>query len=153
IAIQPKAAKAYASRGEVWRLKGDLVHALEDQNRAIEIAPKLSVTYIHRGDTYRYMGSFDRAIADYDHALELVPGYTPELPGRSLTYEKMGDLARAKAEFEKTLSSPWQDKSDISRKSLDIARAHLAALASGVAPPVILAAPAQVTSETSIPTP
>jgi tetratricopeptide (TPR) repeat protein len=153
IALEPKAAKAYAGRGEVWRLKGDLVRALQDQDRAIEIAPKLSVGYIHRGDTYRYMGSFDRALADYDHAAEIVPDFTPASTGRGLTYEKMGDLARAKAEFEKALSSTWQDKSDISGKSLETARAHLAALESGVAPPTIPAAPAQVTSETSIPTP
>jgi uncharacterized caspase-like protein len=70
-----------------------------------------------------------------------------------LTYEKMGDLARARAEFEKALASKSKFRGSNAGKSLETARAHLAALDSGTPPPVIPAAPTKVTSETSIPTP
>ena len=65
----------------------------------------------------------------------------------------MGDHTRARIEFKKTLASKSQHRSDISKSSLETAVAHLAALNSGAPLPVIVTAPAQVKSVTSIPAP
>jgi tetratricopeptide (TPR) repeat protein len=153
IRLQPRIGKPYANRGTVWRLKGDLDRALQDQNRAIEIQDKAPVYIVTRGDTYRYRGDFQQALADYDRALALVPDYIPAMTGRGLTFEKMGNLLRARSEFDRALRSPSQIRSDVTKSSLDTARAQLAALDSGVPPPSIPAAPAKAASETSIPTP
>jgi tetratricopeptide (TPR) repeat protein len=153
IRLNPGYWTSYANRGEAWRLKGDLEHALADQNRAIQIDPKSATSYVLRDDTYRYRDDFSHALADYDQALNISPDYIPAYTGRGLTYEKMADLRRARDEFEKALASPSQFKADIAKSAIETARAHLAALDSGAAQPVIPAAPSKVTSETSIPTP
>jgi uncharacterized caspase-like protein len=75
------------------------------------------------------------------------------LTGRGLTFEKAGDLAHAREDFKKALTSSEQLKIDDNRTSLDTARSRLAAYDSGDAQPTIPAAPARVTSVTSIPTP
>jgi len=153
IRFAPQQPRPYAVRGDVWRLKGDLERALQDQDRAVELGGKEPVPLLLRGDTYRYKGDLEHALADYDHALEIFPDYIPAYAGRGLTYEKMGDLARARSEFEKALHSLSPIRSDINGSSLATARAHLAALDSGVAPPVIAPVPAKAVSATSIPTP
>ncbi len=157
IRLRPNSPLAYTARGVIWRMKGDLDRALQDQNHAVEIAGDaaayIAVYFFARGDTYRYLGEFDRAITDYNRALELLPGYIAAYTGRGLTYEKMGDPVHARAEFEKALNSNSQIRAELSRSGLETARAHLAALDSGVAPPVIPAAPAKAASTTSIPTP
>jgi tetratricopeptide (TPR) repeat protein len=135
IRLDPKWYNAHANRGEIWRLKGDMDRAITDQDEAIRLYPKFPLAYVLRGDTLRYKGELDRALPDYDQALRLSPNYIPAFTGRGLTYEKMGDLARAHGEFQKALASPSQLKAaDISKSSLETARAHLAALASGAPP-------------------
>jgi tetratricopeptide (TPR) repeat protein len=175
IRLDPKVARVYSNRGEAWRLKGDLDRAVADQDEAIRIGLQLGdastasqqgplgktviatvslkTQYVLRGDTYRYRDEFEKALADYDQSLRIEPDYIPALTGRGLTFEKMGDLERAHIEFEKAVDSKSQYRSDISASSLETARAHLAALASGVAPPVIPAALGKASSPNTIPTP
>lgn len=153
IRLNPADEKAYGNRGELWRLKGDLVQALGDLDTQIRLFPKDSFGYRLRGDTYRYKGDLDRALADYDAALKLEPDAITVLTGRGLTYEKAGDLTRAREAFKKALASPDQLRMDSNKAALDTARSRLAAYDSGDAQPTIPAAPARVTSQTSIPTP
>jgi tetratricopeptide (TPR) repeat protein len=153
VRLSPKFATAYAMRGDMWRLKGDLDQALRDQNSAIALEENSPLAFLARGDTYRYRGELTLALADYDRALELLPDYIPAYTGRGLTYEKMGDLAQARSEFQKALDSPSQIRADVARSGLETARARLAALDSGVAPPIIPPAPVKAASATSIPTP
>lgn len=153
IRLNPRYDTPYSNRGEIWRLKGDLERALHDQDEAININPKNGTNFVLRGDTYRYKGEFDRALADYDRSLTTEVDNIPAHTGLGLTYERMGDLARARAEFEKAITSRSQSRSDISRSALETAKARLAALDSGIAPPVIPAAPSKAASPTAIPTP
>jgi tetratricopeptide (TPR) repeat protein len=153
IELAPRNGLHHAIRGEIWRMKGDLGQALRDQDAAIRLDPNFASTRVIRGDTYRYGGEFKRALADYDRSIQLAPSYVAAFAAKGLTYEKMGDLTQARAEFEKTLSTPPGNKSNRNKSSIETARAHLAALDSGVAPPVIASAPVKATSATSIPTP
>ena len=154
IRLAPKFVNAYALRGEVWRLKGDLDRALADEDQAIALEPTGSLGYAVRGDTLRYMGEFRRAIADYEHALRNWPDYIPAFTGLGLTYEKMGDMASARAKFQQASRSQSSFRfSDYSKRTLETARARLAALDSGVAQPSIPNALSKPTSATSIPTP
>jgi tetratricopeptide (TPR) repeat protein len=153
IRLNPADEKAYGNRGNLWRLKGDLDQALGDLNTQIRMHPKDSIGYTLRGDTYRYKGDLDHALADYNEALKIEPDAISIFTGRGLTYEKAGDLVRAREEFKKALASTEQLRMDTNRASLETARSRLAAYDSGEAQPTIPAAPARVTSETSIPTP
>jgi len=140
IRLTPKWALPYVNRGEAWRLKGDLDQALTDLNQAVTLDPKGTLVYAFRGDTLRYKGEFARAIADYESALQNMAShdYIPALTGLGLTYEKMGDLAKAHTNFEKARDSQSNARfTEPSSTSLETARAQLAALDSGVAPPTI----------------
>jgi tetratricopeptide (TPR) repeat protein len=156
IRLAPKYVVAYGNRGEVWRLKGDLERALADQDQAVALDPKGIINYMYRGDTLRYKGEFARAIADYEHALQNAPShdFIPALTGLGLTYEKMGDLASARTKFEAARNSRNNSRfQEPSPSSLETARARLAALDSGAAPPAIPVSLPKATSATSIPTP
>jgi tetratricopeptide (TPR) repeat protein len=153
IRLNPADEKAYGNRGDLWRLKGDLVQALGDLDTQIRLHPKDSLGYRLRGDTYRYKGDLTQALADYDAAQKIEPDSIAALTGRGLTYEKQGDLARARDAFKKALVSSDQLRMDSNKAALDTARSRLAAYDSGDVQPTIPAAPARVTSETSIPTP
>ena len=149
----PKNVVVYANRGDIWRLKGDLERALVEQDQSVRLDPKSPLPFLSRGNTYRYKGELNRALADYDQALRLTPDYIPAFVGRGLTFEKAGDIARARAEYNKALNSKSQFRGDNAGSALETARARLAAFDSGAVQPVIPAAPARVTSPTSIPTP
>jgi tetratricopeptide (TPR) repeat protein len=149
----PKNVIVYANRGEIWRLRGDLERALMEQDHSVRLDPKSPLPFMARGNTYRYKGEFNRALADYDQALRLTPDYIPAFVGRGLTFEKAGDVARARAEYNRALNSKSQFRGDNAGSALETARARLAAFDSGAVQPVIPAAPARVTSQTSIPTP
>jgi tetratricopeptide (TPR) repeat protein len=153
IRLNPADEKAYGNRGNLWRLKGDLVQALGDLDTQIRLHPKDSIGYRLRGDTYRYKGDLDHALADYNEALKLEPDSIAGFTGRGLAYEKAGDLVHARDEFKKALASQDQLRMDSNKAALETARSRLAAYDSGDAQPTIPAAPARVTSETSIPTP
>ena len=155
IRLDPKDPKYYFNRGHIWRLKGDLSRALIDQNQAVALSPPGgSLVFVERGDTYRYMGEFQKALADYNAALANGSAYIPAITGVALTYERMGDVAQARAYFEKALASNSRYRfAGVSRSARDTAQARLAAIDSGADAPVIPAAPAKVTSATSIPTP
>ena len=149
----PGDLRAWGNRGEIWRLKGDLDRALTDQEKQVRIGPNVPNSYLTRGDTFRYRGEFERALADYDKTLVLELDSIPAYTGRGLTFERMGDPKRARAEFEKALASRSQNRSDVSKSSLETAKARLAALDSGALPPVIPAAPTKAASPKSVPTP
>jgi tetratricopeptide (TPR) repeat protein len=149
----PGDVRAYANRGEIWRLKGDLDRALADQDRQVRISPRNPNSYLTRGDTLRYRGEFERALADYDRTLLLERDSIPAYTGRGLTFERQGNPVRARAEFQKALASRSQNRSDVSKSSLETARARLAALDSGAVQPIIRAAPTKAASLTSVPTP
>jgi tetratricopeptide (TPR) repeat protein len=153
IGLNPADEKAYGNRGNLWRLKGDLERALVDLDLQIRLHPKDSFGYMLRGDTYRYKGDLDRAIADYKEAQKIEPDAISTFTGLGLAYEKAGDLVRARENFKKALASSEQLKIDNNKTALETARSRLAAYDSGDAQPTIPAAPARVTSETSIPTP
>lgn len=149
ITLDPKDSSYVTGRAETWRLKGDMKRSLADHDKAIKVKTKdsESIAYRSRGDAYRYLGEFDKAVADYNRALSYEQTYASALTGRGLTYERMGKQALARADFEKAV------KEGTEFEYVETARARLAALDSGEAPPVIPAALSKAEKTTSIPTP
>jgi lipoprotein NlpI len=52
------------NRGNVYRAKGDLDHAIADYNEAIRLDPKSIYAYFNRGIANLYAGSLPKALAD-----------------------------------------------------------------------------------------
>ena len=71
--LDPKSARAYASRGEANEKSGDVDAALADYSLAIEIAPSLDEAYGLRGRVCGEQRDYERAIADESKAIELNP--------------------------------------------------------------------------------
>jgi tetratricopeptide (TPR) repeat protein len=124
----PNYAPAYAARGAILRLKGDLDRSLADLDKAVSLNPR-SATFLYlRGETLRESGALDKAIADYDDALRLIPGLAAVYTTRGLAYEGKGDLAKARADFDKALKLPSVSDAETTKPAQEIAKSHLAAL-------------------------
>jgi len=150
----PKNGVIWASRGEVWRLKGDLDRALLDQNKGLDLYPRNAVVLLLRADTLRYRGEYDKALADYDRASKEGAAYAlPVATGRGLVYERLRDFGRAREEFAKAVTlGKGVVLVDIFKSGYATAVARLAALDSGVEPPVIQPYPKNVKTPTAVPT-
>jgi tetratricopeptide (TPR) repeat protein len=91
----PKSLKAtlYYDRGTSYSDACNYEKALEDLNKAIEIAPEYPGAYNNRGNVYKKMKEYDKAIADHTQAL----GFNPKDAGyiyfnRGTTYLNTGRL-------------------------------------------------------------
>jgi tetratricopeptide (TPR) repeat protein len=152
IRLRPGYATGFSERGNIWRLKGDLSRALTDLNIAVRLDPDDAGILARRGEVLRYRGDLPAALADFNRALQLDAYSVAAFTGRGLIYEKLGDQRRARSDFEGALASPQGNTLRVG-ESRETAKARLAALDSGQVAPVIPAAPAQVASPTSVPTP
>jgi Flp pilus assembly protein TadD len=73
-------ARFYQLRASIVEL-GNPASALEDWNRAIELAPKAAALWIHRGHCYSIMNMHDEALRDFEEALRLAPNHPSALAG------------------------------------------------------------------------
>lgn len=89
IAQNPEDAKAWAGRGEAYRLMKHYGEALADFNRAIELKPDYAWALAHRGETYFVMEAFEEALADFNLAIKLNPDYIWALAHQGVAYERI----------------------------------------------------------------
>ena len=82
LALNPKDAVAYITRGIAYNAKGDLDHAIADYNKAIQLDPKDADTYNNRGEAYEAKNDPPHALADFDQALKLDPSLAGARQGR-----------------------------------------------------------------------
>src|SRR5664279_4983909 len=80
----------YTSRGNGYRDKGELDHAIADYSEAIRLDPKVAIGLYNRGIVWRAKGDIGRAIADYSEAIRLDPTYVLALNNRGLAYHDTG---------------------------------------------------------------
>jgi tetratricopeptide (TPR) repeat protein len=73
--------------------------AIDDLNRAIELAPKRADAYIYRGTAYRYVDARDLAAEDIDRGLALAPNSTMGLLERGNLRRLKGDAAGARQDW------------------------------------------------------
>jgi tetratricopeptide (TPR) repeat protein len=152
VTINPDNALAIANRGQLWRIRGDLERSLADLNKAIAMDPKSALFPSYRSDTYRYAGDLDRALADANLAVSNAPDFVRAIVVRGLGYERQGKVEEARSDFEKAITFKSYTY-DTTPAAQETARARLAALNSGEAPPNIPFAPRKSESPSSIPTP
>ncbi|HEY6455017.1 MAG TPA: tetratricopeptide repeat protein [Steroidobacteraceae bacterium] len=83
--------------GNLYAAKTDFLHALENYDRAMNIAPDDPVVYDNRGTALESLGRHDEAIADFSHAIGLDPKDSSAYSNRATVYRmsKREDLAIA----------------------------------------------------------
>ncbi|WP_367226971.1 tetratricopeptide repeat protein, partial [Mesorhizobium sp.] len=99
IGLDPKDAKFYIGRGEIWHRKGNYDRALDDYNHVIDLDPA-SEDYGNRAMVLWAKGDYARAIADYDKATSIDPKYAYAFLGRGIVYLYSDTPAKAQVDFE-----------------------------------------------------
>jgi tetratricopeptide (TPR) repeat protein len=78
ISLDPKSAKAYASRGAFKYAMGDGKGAIRDLTKAIELNPKSAASYSGRGSAKLAAGDLPGAVADFVSVARLMLFSTPD---------------------------------------------------------------------------
>jgi tetratricopeptide (TPR) repeat protein len=102
IKVTPKVF-ALVSRGNAYKDKGDVDHAISDYSEAIRLNPKYALAFNNRGNAYRAKGELDRAISDYNEALRLDPEYGLAFYNRGNTYLAKNEEDRAIVDFSEAI--------------------------------------------------
>ncbi|MBI3346412.1 MAG: retroviral-like aspartic protease family protein [Burkholderiales bacterium] len=98
-AIAPDDAEALARRGEASLARGELERALEDLNRACELAPKSEANFLARARVHRAMRQYAKARQDLDDALRLQPALYEALAMRASMRAVSGERSGAEADL------------------------------------------------------
>ncbi len=96
-------AANYTNRGNGYRDKNDLDHAIADFNEAIRLDPKLAMAFLGRGIAFSDKGDNDRAIADFNEVIRLDPKFARAFLGRGIVFSDKGDLDRAIADYSEAI--------------------------------------------------
>ena len=62
--------------------KGEMLRAIDDFNRAVELDPKIAWAYFNRGLIWLYLGEDQRAQRDFNECLRLRPELKKDLDPR-----------------------------------------------------------------------
>jgi tetratricopeptide (TPR) repeat protein len=91
----PANTRAYNSRGNAWRAKGELDIAIADYNEAIRIDPNFAFPYNGRASAFYDKGDLDRAISDYGEVIRLAPTLAAPYSNRAHALSDKGEFDRA----------------------------------------------------------
>jgi len=97
-----KIAVAYSMRGRALVHTGSPQRALEDLNRAVELAPDQS-NYFQRAATYQALGQHKLALADLDEVIALKPDGPQAYFARAQSRRATGDVAGANQDHRQAL--------------------------------------------------
>ena len=103
IRLDPKSAWAYAARGDIYKIRGDLDHALADINEAIRLDPGYALALFSRGELYKSKGNFAEAMADMNEAIKIDPNYAPAYSTRGRLSYMLGNNPAAIEDFTKSI--------------------------------------------------
>jgi tetratricopeptide (TPR) repeat protein len=97
-------AWAYNNRGIAAAAKGDLLNAIADYSKAIELAPNDAPAWANRGSAHAALGDLLPALADHQKALELAPGNASSWHNRGVDFEELGQHRKALADYAKAIT-------------------------------------------------
>jgi tetratricopeptide (TPR) repeat protein len=103
IEMNPNMDRAYASRGLIYRDRGDINGAVDQFTKSINIRPTVDA-YYQRGQTYESLGEHQKAIEDYDYAIAVLRDAPHVYRARSLAKRNLGDVQGADEDREKARS-------------------------------------------------
>src|SRR3984957_2767514 len=117
LAIQPDAAEALATRGNILIWLKRLDEALASFNQAIAKKPDYAEALYNRGNCRQYLGQHEDAVADYSRALVLNPGSEPALTNRGNALRKLGRFSEGLTDYEAALHRRPRDPLAIYHKA------------------------------------
>jgi tetratricopeptide (TPR) repeat protein len=95
-------ALAYNMRARAYRHINSPERALEDLNRAVELAPE-EANYFQRAAIYQSLGQHQRALADLDEVIALKPDGPQAYFARAESRRAVGDTAGAEEDHRQAL--------------------------------------------------
>ena len=104
IALNPRYAEAYVSRGIACGKSRRSAQALSDFAKAVELDPSCAEAYSSRGAHYNDLGQYKMAIPDLSKAIELNPKYALAYCNRGIAYNESGQSAEALADLTKAIA-------------------------------------------------
>jgi len=117
--IAPTTVEFLIDRAVIEAGSGRYWEAIDDLNRAIELAPARADAYAFRASAYRRVDSLELAAADADQALALDPDNAEALLERGILYRMRGEEDRARAAWERLLRvAPEGAAADAARRNL-----------------------------------
>jgi tetratricopeptide (TPR) repeat protein len=105
----PDNPRAHANLGKELREAGDVVGAIAEAARAIELRPDYAEAYYNRGVAREHAGQTNLALADYSRAIELWPAAVPALNNRAKLYASSGKYAEANADLTMAIEAAPDD--------------------------------------------
>ncbi len=103
LALDPKSAEAFNTRGHARTKLGEYDKAIDDGDQALALDPKFAKAYITRGIAWECKYDHDKAIADYNHALALDPKSAAAYAYRGETWGHKGVYNKALADCNQAL--------------------------------------------------
>jgi tetratricopeptide (TPR) repeat protein len=109
--IKPDYFEAYLNRGRTYAGTGNLVGAIADYTKAIELIPNkpldpnLPLAYFERAELFRLDGNDDKAIEDYRSAVRLKPDYWNAYLNLGFAHENKNDFDAAISDYSKIIDS------------------------------------------------
>lgn len=98
VKADPKCARAFTARADIWRRQKELNKALADADEAVWLDANLAEAYFQRGLIQTERKEWDRAITDLGRAAELEPFDPEPLQKRAEVYEALLETEKAKAD-------------------------------------------------------
>jgi tetratricopeptide (TPR) repeat protein len=87
---------ALINRGVAYKSSGDLLSAVADYTRALELAPDDALLYQNRANALREMGDLEAALVDIEKSLEFAPEVAGAWYVRGAIAEAQGDRQAAR---------------------------------------------------------
>ncbi len=103
IQLNPKLTQAYNNRGNAYRNRGKVNHAIKDYNTVIQLKPNFAEAYYSRGVAYGVKREYDLAILDYGKAIQFRSDYVEAYCNRGATYCNKGEVDLAIADFNNAI--------------------------------------------------
>jgi tetratricopeptide (TPR) repeat protein len=119
-------ATTYGMRAICWRGKKQYDRAIEDLNRAIELAPRKWLSYALRGNIWTDKEQWDQAIRDYSRAIELDPNNSDMYFLRGFSRRRSGRPDKAVEDYSRVVQlKPNDIDSYVSRLAAHVANGNL----------------------------
>lgn len=96
----PRSAGAWNDRAVARVRLGDLNGAIQDYNRAVELAPMDAEIYFNRGNALIAAGQYQDAIMDYNRAIQMNPGYARAIYNRGTASALAGQQDAARRDWQ-----------------------------------------------------
>ncbi|MBM3255547.1 MAG: tetratricopeptide repeat protein [Candidatus Omnitrophica bacterium] len=101
--ISPGSASVHNKMGDIYRIEGDFVRAIEELNKSLVIKPKDANAYNNLGVVYSDMGDKGEAASYYLKALEVNPKFTEAYFNLGNAYAALGKNKEAISSYRKAL--------------------------------------------------